>query len=1247
MEPNKNRTELNSEQREAAFCTENAVVAAGAGSGKTMVLANRFAWLVTGKNCSVEEILTLTFTRKAAAQMYRRIHSLLAEIAAEDTGIRGERARQALGKFTRARIQTLDSYSAALVKQAAPRYGISPAFTVDEERCRRLAIEEALPFLISRRHHPAIERLYAQQGPEGIAHSVLAEAVFNYSHIDNAPRFIEDVKKQFEVVRTGWEKERGNILRQLNKLADMAFDNKELLPGLCPLMNRFKNQEIFFPVKEDLHGYFHFLLEVPPGSAVLSAESHPIQGSITGILEYLAEINGLNLRKGIRQNNPAKELIKELRGMFGEFSSLAVFCLQAGIILSVMSLLDDLQRRYLDKKRAEGVLTFDDVGRLARTILLEQHDIRQSEKENFKAIMIDEFQDNNELQKDLLFLLAEKNELMNTGVPAAKDLSAGKLFFVGDEKQSIYRFRGADVSVFRKLKDELHSRNLPLRKNYRSAPLLIGAFNAIFGGGPFDPEGNQNPPEYPPVFAANPGLPLFEAAYTSLQAGKGGGGKLTICIHGKKNEDDTETGEAAHTQVPAVLPAVENEARFVAERIQRLLGEIDENGAPKYQPGDIAILFRSRSPQHLFEKHLRQLNIPYASENMNGFFHGGPVNDIMSVLRLAAYPLDRAAYAEMLRSPFAGVSLPGLAVCLSVPASGESPQPFDDRPLPLLSGSDQCKYRHGQNIYNIIREKAACESVSSLVSELWYNQGYRYETEWNSQTLVYRELYDYLFHLAAQADAENRGLAAFTASMQSLRDSGGGLHDIEIPLEHSGAVHLLTVHKSKGLEFPVVFLCCCDRHSQRSGGDDIFDTGSTGITFNPPLPPNCRSISNVKRNFFGERSLAEEKMKKTAELRRLLYVGMTRAEKELYLSGCLGIENESGSADFSQRLKQYVDEKMNRNTGVNPIPGDTILDNDSFFGLCLPALASRIPPEGLAGGGSFFDIEAIPVYQEEYIRESENRDAVFSNDQDGLNAFFAEAEPFYLNAEVISTPFLRNNHLTPTSLRIPDSAPGEASITGGETPGPGGREQFKVSGEFSGDDASDVFEKVDSLLCRYADREDSGGGKFNWGGFGTIAHICANALLSGIEAVIPPSLASLLDPEAASAFLEAGKELAVRFVRSPLGVIAKNAKLRKNEFPFRTIMHDSAGNEFFTSGTIDLLFEDEDTIHVVDFKTDSKEDPSGHAVQMACYYRAAFDLFAEPSRKKCQIWLYYLRSGHAVEMTKKVKTLNLERIISG
>ncbi|MDR0323279.1 MAG: UvrD-helicase domain-containing protein [Treponema sp.] len=147
MASDKEKVSLNDEQQSAAHCTENAVITAGAGSGKTMVLASRYVWLVTVKKYCVREILTLTFTKKAAAQMYRRIHHMLAEIAGEDKGINGKPARKALDEFVQARIQTLDSYSAAIVRQAANRYGIRPDFTIDEERCLSLARDEAMPFL--------------------------------------------------------------------------------------------------------------------------------------------------------------------------------------------------------------------------------------------------------------------------------------------------------------------------------------------------------------------------------------------------------------------------------------------------------------------------------------------------------------------------------------------------------------------------------------------------------------------------------------------------------------------------------------------------------------------------------------------------------------------------------------------------------------------------------------------------------------------------------------------------------------------------------------------------------------------------------------------------------------------------------------------------------------------------------------------------------------------------------------------
>jgi ATP-dependent helicase/nuclease subunit A len=494
-------------------------------------------------------------------------------------------------------------------------------------------------------------------------------------------------------------------------------------------------------------------------------------------------------------------------------------------------------------------------------------------------------------------------------------------------------------------------------------------------------------------------------------------------------------------------------------------------------------------------------------------------------------------------------------------------------------------------------------------------------------------MYDYLFHLAAQADEKNQTLAAFVDDIQNLSNSGERLSDIEIPLERPSAVRLMTIHKSKGLEFPIVFLCCCNKQDRNNASDDIFDTVESGITLTPPLPSNCVKFKDIRRSYFWERSLAAERGRRTAELRRLLYVGMTRARNELFLTGCLGItknlddESPNLPEDFSLQCKKYIEQKMEKAEGKNTIMGDTILDGITFFGLCLPAFNTHISQEGLNSAQSFFSIEKIPAYSEQYMYNAERQGSLFPNDQKGLFSFFKKAGAFYQNASVIETPVIAKKYFSPTSLlaeTAQDILPGN----------------FTVNKEFSGAHATDIFKRVDALLERYGKQNGDDGEKFTPASFGTIAHICAGALLSGEEAFIPPKLAGFLSPLDADAFLTAGKELALRFINSPLGIIAKESDNRRSEFPFRSLIYVDE-KEYFINGTIDLVFEDTQKVHVVDFKTDSQESPGGHIPQMSCYYRAASDLFAIPAGKECLVWLYYLRSGHAVEVTRQVKNIDI------
>jgi len=370
---------------------------------------------------------------------------------------------------------------------------------------------------------------------------------------------------------------------------------------------------------------------------------------------------------------------------------------------------------------------------------------------------------------------------------------------------------------------------------------------------------------------------------------------------------------------------------------------------------------------------------------------------------------------------------------------------------------------------------------------------------------------------------------------------------------------------------------------------------------------------------------------------------MTRAENELFLSGCLGISKvlglDSVTGNFPQNLKQYINKKIEKAAGNNNIKGDSILEGNTFFGLCLPAFGAHLPAAEAAGGGPppFFHIEEIPVYNEQQIHDAEKSGSRFSNDQNGLNEFLELVEPFYENADGIETPNVPKNHYTPTSLHyVP--VHGAATYSGG-TVYNGDSHWADKKTAYSGEASADIFGNIDTLIEHYAKQDGKDNEKFNYGSFGTIAHICIEAFLSNQEIIIPSHLIALISPKDADAVLSAGKELARRFTRSPLGIVARGAERLKNEFQFRSLLY-SDEKEFFINGTIDLLFEDAETVYVVDFKTDNQEEPGEHIAQMACYYKAASDLFAVPANKKCVTWLYYLRTGHAVDVTMKAKSFD-------
>ncbi|MDR0760809.1 MAG: UvrD-helicase domain-containing protein [Treponema sp.] len=1175
---------LDPEQRKAAVAEYNMVVTAGAGSGKTKVLASRYLWLVTEKGYTVDEILTLTFTNKAVNEMYSRIYSLLA--ARRDN----ERARKAVGEFHKARILTLDSFCAAVARTASSRYGISPDFSSDNQRVRELAMDAALPFVLAHRDNPALQVIIADRKIRTVAKELFADTVLEYSPISRPPDLGRFIRRQYAELLTQWNRKTaeaaGLIAGIREELSEMGNATAKLHRAL----------QDFFTTPPP---------EIPDIAPLLEAAGNDatLRGNIAGYFAWLNRLQAMNLAVGgSRKFQAITGRIKALRELYGDLGSFANTALQSSVIGEAFSLVEEFQRQFNRQKREAGILTFDDIARLSVDALSEHPDIRRVYKDSCKAVMVDEFQDNNGLQRDLIFLLSEDLERDAPGVPAPGELREDVMFFVGDEKQSIYRFRGADVSVFRSLARTLRvpagsgekAGVLNLVRNYRSEPLLIDAFNRVFGGGA----------ERGGVFLPDDeNLPGFEAAYHHVYApdiGPVAGAEdphaplVHFCFldKGRLSRDN-----------PNELADYELEAAYIAERIRAMVDsgfQIRERrpDGVVWRPGeysDFAVLQRSYSHQSALERQCKNFGVPFTAERPAGIFNDAPVNDLLMFLRLLVYPEDRIAYGALIRSPFMRLSDLTLSVCL-LNGGGI---PFDEALEEAIPSEDRELYRLARKRYRALAEDARTMPVTELLTKLWYDEGYRYETLWSESSQIYGELFDLFFEIARNTDRRGKGLAEFLDYINDVITMEEKLDDVSIPLlEESTGVRIMSIHKSKGLEFPVVFVYCCGSGRKDKGNRETayFDE-RWGLTLNLP---QAEELPGQFENYFFKLNREEENRKEIAELRRLLYVAMTRAESQLFLTASLsepdkhekeeqdtrGIaaDGEYTLQSLKERLAYLKAKKQDRNTV------------SSFLDLLLPVLVTGEDEEAP------FTLDIIPVRSREEIRRIAGgfrEDAAVS-----LAEAAAAAASCYAQAETIAVPPPPLTSIAASSLK---RAGQDVIIEDALPPAPDG--------------------PLDGILNR-AGLEPSD--------FGTIVHSFLEARFNGAAPHIPPRIQARLDDRDIPPIREAAENMARAFLDSELGKLALNAAYRASEFPIITLA-ETKTEKIPVIGTIDLLFESEGVMYVVDFKTDRVEEPARHHPQLAAYSRAVSDIFGKPVCAK----LVYLRGCTVIDVTDEVRDLDL------
>jgi ATP-dependent exoDNAse (exonuclease V) beta subunit len=1165
--------ELDAYQNRAVFADRNTVVTAGAGSGKTTVLAERFVHLIASGRAAVDGILTLTFTRKAAAEMYERIYRQLIQRAGQEPDAqRRVHLEQAVQDFDSAHISTLDSFCAQIVRGGSIRFGVSGDFRQDEYNAALMVEESALAFLLSHSDHPALERLVQDFGARAVLDRLLVPLAKQEFHLAVEHDFEAMLERQFDHVR----QQARTLAGEMQAVLDWFL--KEELPDKTSVRN--------------------IITELKPLSSPAAAADNCEWQRLADICE-----TKLSKRFG-NTSNPqlleAKDKVTEWQEAVKQLGPILMLFQNSELYRTLYSLLNEYQREIHNAKRSSGALTFRDVVEMAVTLLQEDLQLRAHYKGLFSHVMIDEFQDNNDLQRRLLFLLAEKHDRGRTdGPPRPDELEAGKLFFVGDEKQSIYRFRGADVRVLKQLQRQLEAaggESLQLPNNYRSHSGLIGFFNTLFAevmppaapDGAADAHGSGSAAGAPPSSAVG-----FEADFIPLEAPIAHRAFApTVRLLYKPHVDAEETDEAA-------LHSKEAEAWQIVNYLKEEIGSGRLQVRDKTRPfpaggpeptrratyDDVAILMRSSGNQISFERYMRHLQIPYTVQSTRSLFLEAPINDMYQFLQLVLYPEDILAYAALLRSPFVNLSDEVVARILgpaelSKPAGAEAPaeaaepvRAFSLRGEEPLFGNavEARKYTRAAGVYRVLTELAATAPIEEMIRYLWFEAGYRYVVLRNPDYHAYLEFYDALVELARRSDRRGEGLATFLNFIRSNLGQFEKLEDLEIIPRRSGGVQLMSIHKSKGLEFPVVIVADMG-NSGNTGGDGklyVWDE-----QFGLALSGGERG-SRIK-SYFAESAQQAEEQQEYAELKRLLYVACTRAEDHLILSG------------YHHSKNRNLEKPSGRNVLLN---------------ITLQALGwdgSGAADELNAAG---CELEYIADVTEERIEQSRS-----ASGASGARSLPATARRFDSAVPVQRTYPQRELTAVEINRRY--------------------RECCKECGAGENSAAPEELPTIaiDQLL---SDRSAAAP-------FGELVHRIIEYKLSGHSGRVPlPPLFSSLEPAQAAEIEAEAEHMAAAFLGSSLGkaavaAVAEGEGRLETELPF--LLCIGAAGQTLLRGQIDLLLQREDEVLIIDFKTDRFCNPVEYAAQMAVYRRAAAELYGRPARSV----LVYVRGGRVEEVSAEV-----------
>ena len=853
---------------------ETLFVEASAGTGKTASLVGRVVNLVASGKATLDRIAAITFTEAAAAELRDRVRQQL-ELAGDDESRSKEqrqRCLQGVADLDQAAIATLHAFASLILHERPLQAGLPPGFETSDEIATEIRFKEEWDAWLD----GTLEESSPLAGPMSMAVSLDMRLS---SLTETALKFHKNYIDLEGVQFTPWPPQDGCAVGQI------AAALPEL-ERLCQFSRLGIGDRLYDHVHSKLAG-LRRLGDAEPGSAApwrLMSQLLPLKQSRGRQADWDKDPNS-----GQNACARLKSLIEEL----DEAAKQDIDRARIGALLPLLQGVRDFVLEYAARRKVEGRAEFHDLLVWARELLRDNLEVRDYFRHRFSHLLIDEAQDTDPIQAEIAMFLAESVPAGSASDERPRSWERitpekGKLFVVGDPKQSIYRFRRADVVQMRRLRERMQEAGgstVSLVQNFRSQERLVSWVNHVFGqwmsgGG----EGQDDDS-------------CLQAEYEAMHAQRDGGGGGTShpsvwALANVHTEDLTEPVRRAEAEdIASLLLQIVSAPWQTMDRAAS-----DSAGHEVYRPvsyADICILMPRRTGLQTLERGMERHNIPYRLESASLIFETQEIRDLLNCLRAIDDPANQVATVAALRSPAFGCS--DVDLLLHRESDGSFNYLADlsqQRKGPVVDALMALQGFHnrrtdgsiGALIDGFVRDRMLMEVAIDhpRMREQWRRYRFMVEQAWQFSAVA------------------GNSLRAFVEWMEEQVSGRALVTEAPVPESDENAVRVMTVHSAKGLEFPVVILTGINSRTDFRRDLAYFDRDQAraGVGF---------TTGNGRFETAEYDALMEfEKSMFAAESVRLMYVAATRARDHLVLSmrrpkGATGSASPAGQiAEFTE-----------------------------------------------------------------------------------------------------------------------------------------------------------------------------------------------------------------------------------------------------------------------------------------------------------------------------------------------------------